>query len=158
MSAYEERQALMAQAAALDEQLRLLRIEFSKITDPIRQLSARLVSEGDGLMLKAADEKDAGQVVVKREVRVDFDGYKPSDVPAPSGTRKRMCGLCHSDQPHPHRAKNCPNAHLVREQDKAVKEATGGKKQRKQRKPMSPERKAQLIETLKKSRAARWKK
>jgi hypothetical protein len=65
------------------------------------------------------------------------------------GEGKRACSLCREPG---HRATNCPNAHKIQEAKKAEVAARPVKKTRA---PMSAERKAQLVETLKKARAAR---
>lgn len=87
------------------------------------------------------------------------EGLEPVYVAAASGARK--CSLCRNLDPvtklpvKGHRAQNCPFAHVIQQQKK---EAAAQPKQKRQRKPLSPERKAQLAKTLEKARAARKEK
>jgi hypothetical protein len=158
----------MAQAQALQDIL----IPMSKA---VHAVISRLVSEADGLMIQAADEKEKGEHVTKREVVYKVPGLEittygekgsgtSSAAPAilPSQvidgvTRKRNCGLCGLSTPYPHRKKNCPNAHLVQVGKKAEVEARPTKKKR-EMKPLTEEQKEQRRATLVKARAARGKK
>jgi hypothetical protein len=129
--------------------VRSLREEFSRlISKPMGQLSADLMGAADTLALEAADEVDAGTQVTKRVLT-----YGP---PEGSGIRKmqaqRACSLCREPG---HRVTNCPNAQRVRQEKMAAQEARGGRRRKRNVKPLSEERKAQLREQLKKARAAR---
>jgi hypothetical protein len=83
---------------------------------------------------------------LKSEFKTDTDVEAVATHMQPS---RRNCGLCGKPG---HRAPNCPNAHEVKA---AEEKAAAVPKEKKKRKPLSPERKAQLVETLKKARAAR---
>jgi hypothetical protein len=127
--------------------------ELRKITGPVYKLINAIDSE-TGVMLKELSDSESAPVTRKITVR---PGEPLEQVPMPLlapklEPGKRACSLCH----HPgHRATNCPNAHIVREQEVAKKIESPAKKARA---PMSPERKAQLVAALKKARAARGKK
>jgi hypothetical protein len=142
MSATEDRDKLLDAAAEL-------LVELRRITGPVNDVINRLVEHGDGLKLEAADEKEEARGVIKRKMH-----YKKlaEDASPPS---QRACSICRESG---HTAPNCPNAHEKQAEKKAAVEARPEPKVKKPRKPMSPERKAQLVETLKKARAARSKK
>lgn len=178
MSATEDRAARLAIAQELQAELRSIR-------ERIHIIICHMLSDADSLKLAAADEVSRGEVpkttavtyarakvglapegepqygrpdtgktrqaIVSAQMKVETRPLSElvagEDGPAP----RRKCSVCR--QPG-HRAKNCPNAHIVRAQKKAEVEARPVKRPRG---PVSPERKAQLAETLKKARAARGK-
>src|ERR1051325_10229884 len=140
-----------------------------------RQVVNMLIGAGDELALAAADEVSAGTQVTKKVVTYGGKG-KGTAVVLPPGAKlvatglspteatamlladmkgssvlphKRACSLCREPG---HWATNCPNAHKIQDAKKAEVAARPVKKPRA---PMSPERKAQLIATLAKARAAK---
>lgn len=175
MTSFEERRELMHMAEAVREELR-------SVTKRVHLLINKIIGEGDALMLAAADERSAGMETTVKAVKYNGIGkvteavektlgvslpslggktrmanvvpgtppYISAPTPAPAG--KRACSACHSLEPYPHRAKNCPNAHLLQQQKKAEVAARPVKKLRE---PMSAERRAKAVESLKKARAAR---
>jgi hypothetical protein len=174
VTSFEERRELMHMAEAVREELR-------SVTKRVHLLINKIIGEGDALMLAAADERSAGMETTVKAVKyngigkvteaveqtlgVKLPAMKGTTVtgrissaqanisappPAPAG--KRACSACHSLEPYPHRAKNCPNAHLLQQQKKAEVAARPIKKLRE---PMSAERRAKAVESLKKARAAR---
>lgn len=169
-SARARRRELVAQEQVLRQKIR-----DCDHCAKLREEAGRLAAEADGLISACVAEArgEEGGVTAKKvtfkskEAEDGSVGARilgasetaeretttrcPTNVPA-SHVRKRNCGLCHSSEPYPHRAKNCPNAHKVRERDVAEKST---RKVKKTRGPVSPERRAQLAESLKKARAAK---
>jgi len=149
---YEERQKLLEVATSL-------RDELHRTNDTINKVVNSMLSEADGLLPKAADEIEAGDVKVAKPVKYAtetgrVDTSKPNITPPPLASGKRACSLCREPG---HRASNCPNAHTVRVKT-PEKMTPATLPPVKPKRTMSPERKAQLAETLKKARAARSKK
>jgi hypothetical protein len=163
MTNHEERMALLKAAQELHNMLQ-------SIAPQVRRTVNMLIGAADELSLVAADEVSAGESVTKRVVtyRGKERDTTTLDVPDPaevarvaahpmsgyvdggwSGPKKRACSLCHQTG---HWAKNCPNAHTIQDAKKAEVAARPVKRARA---PLSPERKAQLIATLAKARAAK---
>lgn len=142
----EERQELMKLARELHAALQV----HNKM---VNILINKCIGEADRLKLEALAGMATEPPVMKAMVYTTPEAPKPaltlSEGPPKLASGKRACSLCR--QPG-HRATNCPNAHVVQEQKKAAVKARPVKKTRG---PVSPERRAQLAEQLKKARAAR---
>jgi hypothetical protein len=145
MTSYEERKAMIETAqilgALIHEHSEKLRAMLREMIHREEQVVNLLITEADRLLPAAADEVEAGTSTTKKIVT-----YGTSVVVE---TGRRKCSLCRLPG---HRAKNCPNAHTIREADKAAKDAKPPKRAKRE---VSPERRAQLAEQLKKARAAR---
>jgi hypothetical protein len=141
MGAVEDRKEL------LDAATQLL-VELRRITEPVHKVINHLIEAADELKLDAADEVDAARGTVVRKLKVK----QMAEEASPS---QRACSVCREPG---HTAPNCPNADKVQEQKKAEVASRPEPKKKRTMKPLSPERKAQLAETLKKARAARAKK
>ncbi len=139
MSATDERKELMDAAMSLITELRL-------ITTPVNDIINRLIGAADGLKLEAADEREMSRGTIIRKLKVKHLAEAAS--PEPS----RACSLCREPG---HTAPNCPKADEIQDAKKAEVAARPVEKKKRVMKPMSPERKAALVETLKKARAAR---
>jgi hypothetical protein len=164
MNATEKRTALMQVASALQAELAKVR----EALRPLSQVAADLVSAADSLLMVSAEEITAGDVKQVRRVKsnasgdIAIEGDIVAYIAPPTaeniehvtrvlGEAKRKCSVCR--QPG-HRAQNCPNAHVVQAQKvKAVAQRDAARKPKRKMKPLSPERKAQLIATLAKVRA-----
>jgi hypothetical protein len=155
VTTHEERAELKRIAQALIEELR-------SMTKRVHILINHVISEADALAIVAADERSAGEHVTKKNIvytgRIDTTKENLTPPPGPARevagvrTGKRACSVCR--QPG-HRAKNCPNAHVVQAAKKAAVEA---RPEKRKRGPVSPERRAKLVEQLKAARAARGSK
>lgn len=163
MTTHEERAELKRIAQALIEELR-------SMTKRVHILINHVISEADALAIVAADERSAGEHVTKKNVvyglpkdAVVIDSptllagkllHEVAEKALLAGVRtgKRACSVCR--QPG-HRARNCPNAHVVQAAKKAAVEA---RPEKRKRGPVSPERRAKLVEQLKAARAARGSK
>lgn len=161
MTTHEERAELKRIAQALIEELR-------SMTKRVHILINHVISEADALAIVAADERSAGEHITKKNIvytgRIDTTKENLTPPPGPARevaekallagvrTGKRACSVCR--QPG-HRAKNCPNAHVVQAAKKAAVEA---RPEKRKRGPVSPERRAKLAEQLKRARAARGSK
>jgi len=174
----EERQELMAIARSLMGELETVKSEFAVIRQRIDRTINKLLEASDELKLKSADEIERGESVTKKDVtytRRPITSAAMKDMTVATALvaqgvkvgrtlemvaevkAKRACSVCREPG---HRAQNCPNAHIVRAHKKAEAEAADAvmrNKAARKRGPVSPERKAQLAETLKKARAARGK-
>jgi len=140
MGAIEDRKEL------LDAATQLL-VELRRITEPVHLVINHLIGKADEIKLEAAEEVEAARGTVVRKLKVK----QMAEDAAPS---QRACSVCREPG---HTAPNCPNAGAVQEQKKAEVAARPQPKKKRVMKPLSPERKAQLAETLKKARAARKK-
>ena len=148
MYAQEERKLLLQAAAEINSLL-------SEHNKSLNKVINHLISAADELKLTAADEVTQGLIP---KVKVIKYGQKQTPENNPAVTLaegKRACSMCRKPG---HRAANCPEAHIFQQAKKDAVAARDSKPARKPRKPMSPERKAQLIVTLAKARAARGKK
>jgi hypothetical protein len=132
-----------------------IRLDLIEVQRKYSETVTQLIEASDRIFPKSLNE-----LTPDGELKKEFGGPKRAEPETVTDVQsvadymrpsRRNCGLCGKPG---HRAPNCPEAHTIREKDKAEKEANGGKKKRKV-KPLSPERKAQLAETLKKARAAR---
>lgn len=141
MSAYEERKALLELAKVLDEK----RVELLHTVNKIFEATTALISRADGLATEAAREKEAGEVTKVSTITVDDEPLLPAK-------GKRACSLCRQTG---HRAKNCPNAHKVREQKMAE---VASRPRKRTMKPLTEEQKQKRRDALVKARAARGKK
>ena len=123
---------------------RELIIEMRKIIDPINKIASALDYEATRLLphIEAGRSKVTATELDVREV--EASGKAPQASALAPG--KRGCGICGKPG---HRRHTCPDA------DKDYK---AQRAERKPRKPMSEARKQQLVETLKKARAARGQK
>jgi hypothetical protein len=142
MSATEDRKAL------LDAATELL-VELRRITAPVNAVMNRLIEHADELKLEAADEHDAARGTIVRKLKIK------DLAAAASPSSGRACSLCREPG---HTAPNCPKAGEIQEVKKAEVAARPEPKKKRVMKPLSPERKAALAETLKIARAARAKK
>lgn len=154
MSAYE-------QYTQLYKMYRALMDELQKISGPVQKLSCEIMGFRDRLTTPAlaeiAEDPKLKKVVVAEnllpddeEVKLNAQPPKPEEFVA--GRKKRACSLCRQTG---HWAKNCPNAHLVRDQE--VKRRQKGEP-KKPKKILTPEHKAKLREALAKARKAKKEK
>lgn len=122
-----------------------LRLELIKLQEQKSKLIAFCVEQADRLSSKALLEltPDGTRRTVSHTRLRQKDYVSETDVESVASyvnPSRRKCGLCKEPG---HRADNCPNAHKI------VK---------KEKRKVSPERRAQLAENLKKARAARKEK
>jgi zinc knuckle protein len=131
---YELRKDLMQIADRINEQ----RLELAQLQRQLAEVTTQLVAQSDKLFTRALGELDRNGEP-KREVQTRTNVQAVAEHVKP---HRRTCSVC--GEPG-HRAPNCPDQKQAREEKKS-------------RKPLSEERKAQLRETLKKAREARGKK
>jgi len=168
---------LHKQAMEVANAARELTIKQVEIVREMNALGGKLANASQEFWKETLSEieNETGKKKVQ-ELRIDDEEFKP--VPATSmdkyttpaartpslnrtmtplmyGESKRKCSLCHTNEPKPHRAKNCPNAHVIQQQKKAA--ATQPKPKR-TRKPMTEEQRAAAVQRLVKARAMRGKK
>lgn len=136
MTPHEERQQLMQMARDLATERHTLLTQVSKMYNVV---ISKLVQAGDDLLAESMkthpDVKGGHATPITAEDIAEHE--------APSG---RVCSHCKEAG---HNVRTCPNLHKPKPTEPKVKHT---------RKPVSPERKAQLVENLKKARAARKKK
>lgn len=142
MTTYEERRELMQMAEAV-------RLELRSVSKRIDILINKILSERDALALQSADEVTAGEQFTVKPITYDKKQPRltqaPVEIATPvltKGLKGIRAGLKKTEQ--------SAEAALA-----AVDSAKKAKPKRKLKKPMSPERKAQLVASLAKARAAR---
>jgi len=178
MTTHEERQELMGIARQVITELTAANAQMHALNERVHITINKLIGEADALKLQAADEISAGTQATVRKVKFSspanaekFPEKTAVIIDSPTllagkllheiaekaltqvrvAPGKRACSLCREPG---HRAQNCPNAHTIRDAKKAEVEARPVKRTRA---PMTAARRAQLVETLKKARAAKKK-
>lgn len=139
-----------------ENKTRLALIEIQKMK---QEAISKLINKADSMFSKAIAEHTADGSL-KKEFKPDTNVVAVAEH---MGAHQRACSHC--GQPG-HRITTCPSAHLPsaktqREMKTGVGQAKIVKAEYiavKPKRKVSPERKAQLVETLKKARAARGKK
>lgn len=133
---------LRAELKAVGEELNTIRLQWLEtVSTKLNPLITDIVHEQDRITTLLMETPGKEPLFTNRKDRVECTPHGVA-LTAPSG---RRCGNC---QQIGHDIRNCTQERV--EKPAVVKE-------KKQRKPMSDERKAQLRETLKKARAARGK-
>lgn len=136
------------------------RLELIELQKTFSEGITQLVLAADKIFTKSLAERTADGGLKKEFTtptndstdKIETDVQAVADHIMPS---RRNCGLCGKPG---HRRDNCPNADKIISEEREAKEEKIAKREAKAAKPkrkLSPERKAQLVETLKKARAAR---
>jgi len=136
------------------------------IVSELNSIAINLINASEEFWKETLNEiEDEGHKTTVHEIKMDFpepatpmDKYTQVTRAAKAGAiatsfipGKRACSACR--QPG-HRAKNCPNAHIVQQQKKEI--ALQPKKKR-TRKPMTQEQRAAAVQRLVKARAMKGK-
>lgn len=140
--------------------VRELNVLTTKICNAREEIRSEVHAEIEAGQGKTTTRKIVVEDVPPVGPATSMDKYtttKPTHVTADGGLeveRKRKCGLCHTNIPKPHRAKNCPNAHVIQDQKKQAAAEPAKKRKRN----LTDEQRKALADRLVKARAAKSKK
>jgi hypothetical protein len=129
---------------ALADRLNEERTKMKELIAAFDPLITRIVNAIEDQIMPAADEKDNGSGKVIQKVTYKTKEPSPADIASFTSPSGRHCSNCGEAG---HTARTCSNERKEEPEEKPVKV----------KRKLSPERKAQLIETLKKARAAKGK-